>query len=145
MPTYTCWSESGLVGPEQKQAVATALTEIHHEVAVAPRYFVQVIFTELVPGSVFLAGQPATRGHVWIRADIRAGRTVEQKRALLERITVEVGAILGLPPEEVWVYVCDIPGSSIAEHGRVLPEPGGEDAWFDALPPDLQERLAALR
>ena len=87
MPTYTCWSEAGLVGLEQRQAIATALTEIHHEVAIAPRYFVQVLFAELTPNSLFLAGEPAPRGHVWIRADIRAGRTDEQKRGLLASIT----------------------------------------------------------
>ena len=145
MPTYTCWSEPGVIAPEQRAAVATALTEIHHEVAVAPRYFVQVVFTELAAGALFLAGQPATTGHLWIRADIRAGRTDTQKRAMLERITTEVGAILSLPPEEVWVYLCDVPGAAIAEHGRALPEPGEEEAWFAALPEDLQRRLAPHR
>jgi phenylpyruvate tautomerase PptA (4-oxalocrotonate tautomerase family) len=141
VPTYTVWSEAGLVAPDQRATIATALTEIHHEVAVAPRYFVQVVFTELVPGSLFVAGEPAAPGHLWIRADIRAGRTDDQKRRLLERITVEVGGVLGVPPEEVWVYICDIPGSAIAEYGRVLPQPGEEDAWFDALPAVLRERL----
>lgn len=144
MPTYTCWSEPGVVAPEHRAAIATALTEIHHEVAVAPRYFVQVVFTELAAGSLFLAGHAATAGHLWIRADIRAGRTVEQKRALLGRITAEVGEILSLPPEEVWVYLCDIPGSNIAEHGRPLPDPGEEAAWFAALPEELQAKLAEL-
>jgi len=47
MPTYTCWSEPGVVAPEAKALIVKALTEIHHEVAVAPRYFVQVVFAEL--------------------------------------------------------------------------------------------------
>ncbi len=144
MPTYTCWSEAGIVSSEARARIATLLTEIHHEVAVAPRYFVQVLFADLAADSLFLAGQPAPAGHVWIRADIRAGRTEEQKRELLRRITEEVGSILGLPAEHVWVYVCDIPGPNIAEYGRALPNPGQEDAWFDQLPKDLQEQLAKL-
>jgi phenylpyruvate tautomerase PptA (4-oxalocrotonate tautomerase family) len=144
MPTYTCWSETGVVPPETRAKIATALTEIHHEVAAAPRYFVQVLFVGLAPDSLFLAGQAASDGHVWIRADIRAGRTEETKGKLLRRITTEVGAILGLAPEQVWVYICDIPGPNIAEYGRVLPDPGQEDAWFGELPQDLQERLAKL-
>jgi phenylpyruvate tautomerase PptA (4-oxalocrotonate tautomerase family) len=144
MPTYTCWSEAGIVSPEARAKIATALTEIHHEVAVAPRYFVQVLFADLAADSLFLAGHEAPAGHVWIRADIRAGRTEEQKHELLRRITEEVGGILGLPTERVWVYICDIPGSNISEYGRALPDPGQEDAWFDQLPPDLQDRLTKL-
>ena len=144
MPTYTCWSEAGVVPTEARAKIATALTEIHHEVAAAPRYFVQVVFADLATDSVFLAGQAASAGHVWIRADIRAGRTEETKSELLRRITKEVGGILGLAPEHVWVYMCDIPGPNIAEYGRVLPDPGQEDAWFGQLPQDLQEQLAKL-
>lgn len=145
MPTYTCWSEKGLVSREDRARIATALTGIHHDVGKAPRYFVQVVFTELEPESLFIAGAPATpRGHVWIRADIRAGRSVEQKRDLVLGISQEIGAILELPPQEVWVYICDIPGSSIAEYGAVLPDPGQEEAWFAALPPELQKKLADL-
>lgn len=144
MPTYACWSETGVIPPDARGRIATALTEAHHEVALAPRYFVQVLFPELPPGSLFLAGQPATSGHVWIRADMRSGRTVEQKRELLARITREVGAILGIAPESVWVYLSDIPGASVAEYGRPLPDPGGEEEWFAQLPPELRERLAQL-
>jgi phenylpyruvate tautomerase PptA (4-oxalocrotonate tautomerase family) len=83
MPTYTIWAEPGVVPTAQRGRIATALTEIHHDVAIAPRYFVQVVFTELTPDSIYIAGRAATRPHVWIRADIRAGRTDEQKRKLL--------------------------------------------------------------
>lgn len=144
MPTYACWSETGLISPDARERIAAALTEAHHEIARAPRYFVQVLFPELAPGSLFLAGRPATGGHVWIRVDLRSGRTVEQKRDLLGRITREVGEILGIPPESVWVYLSDIPGSSVAEYGRPLPDPGGEEEWFAGLPPELQERLTRL-
>jgi phenylpyruvate tautomerase PptA (4-oxalocrotonate tautomerase family) len=144
MPTYTCWSTAGTVPPDARAKIATVLTEIHHEVAVAPRYLVQVVFADLDAGSLFLAGQPAPAAHVWIRADIRAGRTEEQKVELLRRITEEVGGILGLAAEHVWVYLCDIPGANIAEYGRPLPNPGQEDAWFDRLPAALQQQLAKL-
>ncbi len=145
MPTYTCWTDAGTVDDSAKAEIAAAVTEIHHEVGRAPRYFVQVVFNELAPGSIFVAGRPAVPGHVWIRADIRAGRTDEQKRELLARLTTGIGAILGTPPEEVWVYICDIPGPNIAEYGRPLPDPGEEDAWFAALPAALQADLEPLK
>ncbi|MBV9793961.1 MAG: tautomerase family protein [Actinobacteria bacterium] len=144
MPTYTCWSEPGVVSPEVRAQIAKALTEIHHEVAVAPRYFVQVIFVELQPGSIFIAGEAAPAAHLWVRADIRAGRTAAQKHELLGRITTELGQLTGTGPENVWVYINDIPGANIAEYGRDLPDPGQEDAWFAALPPELQQSLRPL-
>lgn len=144
MPTYTCWSKAGVVSTEARARIATALTDIHYEVAAGPRYFVQVIFTELDPGAVFLAGQPAPEGHLWIRADIRAGRTEEQKTELLRRIVAEVSGITGIVAEQVWVYLNDVPGPNIAEYGRPLPNPGDEDDWFAALPKDLQARLKKL-
>lgn len=144
MPTYACWATADTIPVEARKRIVDALTEIHHEVAVAPRYFVQVVFNDLTPGSMYVAGQAADPAHVWIRADIRAGRTDQQKQVMLARITTEVGGIVGVSPEEVWVYINDIPGANIAEFGRPLPDPGNEDQWFAALPAELQERLGPL-
>lgn len=144
MPTYTCWSQNGAIPIGSRDDIVHALAEIHHEVAIAPRYFVQVIFNDLDPGSIYVAGQAASEEHIWIRADIRAGRTDEQKGELLGRIASEIGTIVGTEPENIWVYICDIPGPSISEFGRVLPNPGQEEAWFAELPPELQARLSPL-
>lgn len=145
MPTYACWATADTLPVEARKRIVDALTEIHHEVAVAPRYLVQVVFNDLAPGSIYVAGQAADPAHVWIRADIRAGRTDQQKEAMLQRITTEVGEIVGVSPDEVWVYINDIPGANIAEFGRPLPDPGEEDEWFAALPAELQQRLGPLR
>lgn len=144
MPTYVCWSRAGLLSDEQRRRIAKSMTDIHHEVGRAPRYFVQVIFNDLAPGAHFIGGQAATDGHVWIRADIRAGRTEEQKHALLNRIADEVSAIAGTSREDIWVYISDIPGPSVLEFGHALPQPGEEEAWFARLPPELQQRLRSL-
>lgn len=144
MPTYTCWSKAGVVTTEACARIAAALTRIHHDVAAGPRYFVQVIFTELSPDSLFIAGKPVTAEHVWIRADIRAGRTEETKAELLRQIVAEVSDITGVVAEHVWVYLNDVPGPNIAEYGRPLPNPGQEDQWFEQLPRELQERLRTI-
>lgn len=144
MPTYTCWASTGTIAVKDRKRVVDAITEIHHEVGVAPRYFVQIVFNDLTPGSIYIAGQQADASHVWIRADIRAGRTDEQKRNLLARITTEVGEVLDVPAEDVWVYINDIPGANIAEYGRPLPDPGHEAEWFAALPAEVRQRLEPL-
>ena len=141
MPTYVCWMRAGQLSPDQRQRIAKSITEIHHDVALAPRYFVQVIFNELEPHSHYIAGAEAEPNHIWIRADIRSGRTQEQKSRLLTRIVDDVCEISGAPKESIWVYVSDIPGTSVVEFGHILPQPGEEDAWFAKLPHDLQARL----
>jgi hypothetical protein len=81
---------------------------------------------------------------IWVRADIRSGRTNEQKSQMLRRIMQEVGRISGVAEEMVWVYLSEIPPANIAEYGHVLPAPGEEDAWFSALPDALREKLRPL-
>ncbi|WP_315831885.1 tautomerase family protein [Bradyrhizobium prioriisuperbiae] len=141
MPTYVCTSHSGVLSPEQRARISRRLTEIHHEVAVAPRYFVQVIFNDLSPHSHYIGGDEAGPGQIWIRADIRSGRTQEQKAKLLTRIIDAVSEISGSSREDVWVYISDIPGQSVAEFGHILPSPGEEEVWFAGLPSAIQDKL----
>ncbi|ANE02824.1 tautomerase family protein [Corynebacterium crudilactis] len=144
MPTYTCWSQRIRISREAKQRIAEAITDAHHEIAQAPKYLVQVIFNEVEPDSYFIGAQPSSENHMWIQATIRSGRTAEQKEELLLRLTGEVALILDIPNEEVWVYITEIPGANMTEYGRLLLEPGQEDAWFNSLPEGLRERLSEL-
>ncbi len=144
MPTYVCWSRAGKLANDQRERIATSITDIHHEVARAPRYFVQVIFNDLEPGSHFVGGREASPDQIWMRADIRAGRTQEQKEQLLTRIAQAVSEVTGSSREDIWVYISDIPGPSVLEFGQVLPLPGGENEWFGKVSPELQARLRTL-
>lgn len=145
MPTYVCWTRAGRLSPEQRSRIVTAITDAHHDIARGPRYFVQVIFNDLEPGRHFIAGAEADPDHVWVRADIRAGRSPEQKTALMARIMDALCTITGAARENVWIYISDIPGPSVVEFGHPLPEPGGEEAWLARMPPALRERLRALQ
>lgn len=141
MPTYVCWTRAGQLSLEQRQRIVKSITEAHHEVALAPRYFVQVIFSALEPGTHFIAGAEAEPDQIWIRADIRAGRTQDQKGRLMTRIVEDLCAITGAPRENIWVYISDIPGPSVIEFGHILPQPGEEESWFAQLPQELQDKL----
>jgi phenylpyruvate tautomerase PptA (4-oxalocrotonate tautomerase family) len=144
MPTYVCSAATGRLTPVQKTEIVRCITAIHHEETGAPRYVVQVIFHDVAPGYHYVAGRPAPADQIWIRGDIRGGRTEEQKSRMLSRILQEVSRIGEIAEEEVWVYLSDIPAHNIAEYGRVLPVPGAEDAWFATLPASLRERLEPL-
>lgn len=140
MPTYAITSARPFTA-EERARIAQSVTEIHAVEATAPRYFVQVLFNALEPGTIFLGGAPASPDHVWIRADIRAGRSREQKARLMTRLMRETSDILGISEQDVWVYISDIPALGVLEFGTVLPEPGEEEQWLAALPEALREKL----
>lgn len=109
-----------------------------------PRYFVQVLFHEVQPDSHFIGGRAAPAGQIWVRADIRSGRSDDQKKGIMERIANDIGALAKVAREEVWVYISDIEAAGVLEFGQVLPPPGQEEAWFARLPNGLQDRLKSL-
>ena len=144
MPTYVCSAAIGRLTPVQKAEIVRGITAIHHEETGAPRYLVQVIFYDVAPGSHYVAGQLAPADQIWVRGDIRGGRTNEQKSQMLRRIMQGVGRASGADDDAVWVYLSEIPATNVAEYGRVLLPPGEEDAWFSSLPGALREWLRHL-
>lgn len=140
MPTYAFTTARSLTAGQRARLV-DSVTTIHQVEATAPRYFVQVVFYKVEPDSIFIGGEAASPDHVWVRADIRSGRTSEQKSRMLQRIMRETSEILGISEQAVWVYISDIPAQGVLEFGNVLPEPGGEAKWLAALPGALREKL----
>ena len=144
MPTYLCFAATGSLSPSQKARIAQAITTAHSEEAKAPAYFAEVIFQEFGPGQYFLGGQARPAGQIWIRGDIRAGRTDSQRGALLLRLAREVSAIAGVAAEDVWVYLNELPPANMVEYGAILPQPGQEEAWFNSLPAATRDRLSKI-
>jgi len=141
MPTYLCYAAAGRLAGEQKQRIARTLTAIHSEEARAPTYFAEVIFREFQPEDFYLGGEPGPASQIFIHGNIRAGRSPEQRSRLLLRVCDDISAIAGVPREEVWVYLSELEPGNMVEYGALLPPPGQEEAWFQALPASLQARL----
>ncbi|WP_020176655.1 tautomerase family protein [Methyloferula stellata] len=144
MPTYVCFSLAGQLSAEQKHRMAEELTAAHSEEMHAPRYLVQVVFQSLPAGDCFIGGQPAPSGQIWIRADVRAGRTGEQKLRLTRRIATAAAQIAGCTLDDLWVYLNELPPENMIEFGHVLPVPGHENEWLNGLSSPLRERLTGL-
>lgn len=144
MPTYVCSTEVGRLTQAQRLGIVESLTAIHAQETGAPRYLVQVVFCEVKPHSLYIGGEAAPAGQVWIRGDIRSGRTTAVKRRMIERILHDICKVTGVAEDEVWVYICDIPADNIAEYGRILPSPGDEVAWLTTLSESLRTRLLLL-
>lgn len=113
MPTYVCKATVGFLTPTQKAEIAHSIAVIHNEETGAPRYLVQVIFHEIAADSLYVAGQRVAPAQIWIRGDIRGGRTDEQKSRILRRIMQDVAKASGATEDTVSVYLSDILAESV--------------------------------
>ena len=143
MPTYVVTTRTGLLDDSQRAAIAVEISAAHQSATGAPAYLAQVIFDEKEPSRCFLGGRSCD-SHIWVRGDIRAGRTPAQRTGLIQAIAKSVAVIAGTSETEVWVYVCELAPTDMIEYGHVLPSPGEEKAWFASLPPALRSYLAGL-
>lgn len=143
MPTYVCCTRAGSLDDKQRIAIAQAITRNHSAATGAPPFFVQVVHEEKAESSRFLGGKVVEK-HIWIRGDVRAGRSVEQRTALMLGIMKDVSAITGVSENDIWVYLCNLDPTDMVEYGHVLPAPGDEQAWFERLPQSLQDYLVGL-
>ncbi len=143
MPTYVCSVPPKVLSEDQKTQIAAAISHRHSEATGAPSFFVQVVVEESESARRFLGGEPAN-AHIWVRGDIRAGRSEEAREQLMLNIMRDVSAITSVQEESIWVYLCNLAPTDMVEYGHVLPRPGEEQDWFDGLPSSLQTYLKAL-
>jgi phenylpyruvate tautomerase PptA (4-oxalocrotonate tautomerase family) len=135
MPTYYCTSAQGRLTAEQKSRIAGEITRIHAEVTGAPSYFAQVIFNEVKPGDGFMGGVPVTHDHIFVYGHIRAGRAAVDKTRMIKLMADAVALAANVDARRaIWVYLNELQPRQMIEFGHVLPEPGDEPAWTDALP-----------
>lgn len=139
MPTYVCSVPEKSVDDRQKEAIAEAISRIHSEETGAPIFFAQVVIEE--KNTDRFLGPSRASGQIWIRGDIRAGRTEAQRTRIMLRIMEEVAGITGVKDQDIWVYLCNLAPTDMLEYGHVLPKPGEETAWFDRLPKSLQNYM----
>ena len=103
MPTYTVRTSTGRLGPDARASLAHAITSAHTVATGAPGFFAQVVFEEVDTDRHFVGGTPIADELVFVHGQIRAGRTPEQKVALLDALSGVVREVLGVPRRTVWV------------------------------------------
>lgn len=144
MPTYICTSLENRLAPEQKESIVAEITRIHCSATDAPSYFVQVIFEAVKAQNYFVGGKPLQHDLIFIYGRIRTGRAMQTKTRMIQDMAKAVGRVARIPKTGVWVYVGELPARQLIEGGHVLPEPGDEDAWFEALPVADREWMQAI-
>ena len=143
MPTYMVSVPAKSLTDAQKADIAKAISERHHEATGAPVFFAQVIVAERTNAISYLGGE-ATNDSIWVRGDIRAGRSEEARQKLMLDIMHDVSRIASVSNDRIWVYICNLAPTDMVEYGHVLPKPGAEHEWFESLPKSLQDYLVAL-
>jgi phenylpyruvate tautomerase PptA (4-oxalocrotonate tautomerase family) len=144
VPTYVCSVPPKTLSDDQKDQIAAAIGRRHSEATGAPSFFVQVVIEESDTTRRYLGGK-LSDAHIWIRGDIRAGRSEAVRSSLILAITEDVSVIAAVPAASIWVYLCNLEPTDMVEFGHVLPRPGEEQLWFEGLPPALQSYLNGLR
>lgn len=143
MPTYVCSALAGVFDATKRSQATAMIARAHSEATGAPEFFVQTHFVDADAGHRYL-GTVAVDDHIWIRGDIRAGRSSEARTLLMRAIMEGVAGIAGVATDKVWVYLDELAPTNMIEYGHVLPAPGEEQAWFDALPAHLRVYLERL-
>ncbi|WNC94805.1 tautomerase family protein [Paraburkholderia sp. FT54] len=133
MPTYIVSAAANRLTQQMKQGIASRITESHSDATGAHGFFAQVIFQDIAEGNHFLGGSPLKADHIYVHGHIRAGRTPDQKRSLLDAIVSVIVAAAATERRYVWAYISELPPSQMVEYGNVLPEPGHETEWLDSL------------
>ena len=55
-----------------------------------------------------------------------------------------VGEAAGVRRTGVWVYIAELPARQMIEYGYVLPDPGDEEVWTNALPKEDREFMQSV-
>ena len=125
MPLYRCTTPAGTLDDDQRREIAEEITSIHCSETGAPRTFVHVQFLDA-------KGDEATP--VVLHGGIRTGRTAETTTAIIDGCVATVARVAAIPASEISMRTSSTPASWIFEGGRVLPEPGEEEAWLAGSP-----------
>ena len=130
MPIYTCTTTASTLASDAKAALATEISEIHSAINHVPSNYVTVVFHELPHDAVYSGGAQANP--VLVNSWVREGHPADETTRLATEIAGAVTRIAGVPAERVTVVIQPGPARFAVEFGRVLPEPGHEDAWIAA-------------
>ncbi len=141
MPTYQC-ATSMTLSPETRDAIAEEITRIHISFTGAPEAFINIVFSDLPLGSLYL-GRSVRKDGTLINAIVRAGRPLETRQALLKALSASWSRLTGQSERNLVLKVEEVDAATVLEAGLVMPQPGEEAAWFEKHKAALGEIKAA--
>lgn len=144
MPTYVVTVPQGRLSSKQKMQLGVEITQVHCDITGAPSYFAQVIINEVLDRNYFVGGKPLQgTDHIWLHGIIRARREAAVKERMLVELMKVVSKISEVDEHNVQVYISEILARQVLEFGKILPNPGEEQQWFESIPVNLRTRILA--
>ncbi len=134
MPLYTVTTQVGVLKPEAKAHLAAQLTTLHSEYSGVPKNWVHIVFHDYGPGSGFTAGKPAATAALTVL--IRAGRSAEYKRGLLNRLWESIQTATGAPDEQIVIGIQEVPSSQAMEMAQIMPDVATNTRLSQISPPE---------
>jgi phenylpyruvate tautomerase PptA (4-oxalocrotonate tautomerase family) len=128
MPVYTCTTTASTLTADVKTVLAQEISRIHAEINHVPSTYVNVVFHELPAGGIYTDGVPANP--VLVNGWVRSGHPADKTTRLATEIAAAVSRIANVEPDRVLMVIQNSPASGAVEGGRILPEPGHEQAWI---------------
>jgi phenylpyruvate tautomerase PptA (4-oxalocrotonate tautomerase family) len=128
MPIYTCTVNDETLTASTKAELAGEIARIHSEINHVPSTYVNVAFHELPADAVYTDGRPAAP--VLVSGWVRAGHPEADITRLATEIASAITQLAGIPADRVMAVFESSPAHFAVEGGRVLPEPGEEQAWI---------------
>lgn len=133
--------------PEEKRAFAAAVIRHFSEIMDTGTDHIAVTVRTFAPEDLTFgrAGAPGART-AFVNADLRLGRTADQKRRLSLAYIDELATRFGLPREAVYVILTEHDGHHFQLSDRVLPSwSAGEDPLHDPAPRERPRKTRAPR
>jgi phenylpyruvate tautomerase PptA (4-oxalocrotonate tautomerase family) len=128
MPVYTCTTTTSTLTTDIKSALAQEISRIHAEINHVPSTYVNVVFHELPADGIYTDGVPANP--VLVNGWVRSGHPTDKTSLLATEIAAAVSRIVKIDADRVLMVIQNSPASGAVDGGRVLPEPGQEQAWL---------------
>ena len=128
MPIYTCTTTTGTLTAGVKSALAQEISRLHTEINHVPSTYVNVVFHELPAGGIYADGVPANP--MLVNGWVRSGHPSDETTRLAAAIAEAVSKIAKIDADRVLITIQNSPASGAVKGGRVLPEPGQEQAWI---------------
>jgi phenylpyruvate tautomerase PptA (4-oxalocrotonate tautomerase family) len=128
MPVYTCTTTTATLTADIKSGLAQEISRIHAEINQVPSTYVNVVFHELPADGIYTDGVPANP--VLVNGWVRSGHPADKTTLLATEIAAAVSRIANVEPDRVLMVIQNSPASGAVEGGRILPEPGQEQAWI---------------
>ena len=128
MPIYTLTTTASTLNTQVKAALAGEIGRIHASINHVPSTYVNVVFHELPADGIYTDGVPANP--VLVNGWVRSGHLEDKTTLLATEIAAAVSRIASVDPDRVMMVIQNSPASGAVEGGRVLPEPGQEQAWI---------------